>query len=90
MYGMHLNIVPMVHACEYIIIEDRYCTLNVHGLMHLPDVVRNLGPLWANSCFPFETANGDIMQLFHGSTGIEKQVHIALFVCIKFICALVT
>ena len=49
-------------------------TMNIHGLLHLPEVVRNLGPLWAHSCFPFESANGDILKFFHGSSGIEKQV----------------
>ena len=49
-------------------------TLNVHGLLHLPEVVENLGPLWAHSCFPFENANGDLLKYFHGSSGVEKQV----------------
>lgn len=49
-------------------------TLNIHGLLHLPEVVRNLGPLWAHSCFPFEAANGDLLKLFHASLGIEMQV----------------
>ena len=52
-------------------------TINVHGLLHLPEVVNNLGPLWAHSCFPFESANGDLLKFFHGSSGIEKQVLIA-------------
>ena len=30
-------------------------TLNIHYLLHLPMCVRNLGPLWCQSCFPFET-----------------------------------
>lgn len=53
-------------------------TVNVHGLMHLPEVVNNLGPLWAHSCFPFESANGDLLNFFHGSNGIEKQVCVLL------------
>ena len=52
-------------------------TSNVHGLLHLPECVRNLGPLWAHSCFPFEEANRDLLKLFHGSQGIEKQVTLA-------------
>ena len=47
---------------------------NVHSMLHLPEVVRGLGPLFVNSCFPYETANGDILKLFHGSQGVEKQV----------------
>ena len=49
-------------------------TLNIHGLLHLPEVVKNLGPLWAHSCFPFEFANGDTLKFFHGCSGVEKQV----------------
>ena len=47
---------------------------NVHALLHLPDVVQDLGPLWAHSCFLFESANGKLLNLLHGSQGIEKQV----------------
>ena len=49
-------------------------TMNVHNLLHLPQVVKNLGPLWSHSCFPFESANGDMLKLFHGSQAVEKQV----------------
>ena len=49
---------------------------NIHGLLHLPDVVTKLGPLWAHSCFPFESANGEILKMFHGSQGVEKQVYV--------------
>ena len=47
---------------------------NVHGLLHLPKVVQDLGPLWTISCFPYEAANGEILKLFHGSQGVDKQV----------------
>ncbi len=49
---------------------------NVHSLLHLPDCVRHLGPLWAHSCFPFENANGNMLKLFHGSQGVDKQVRV--------------
>jgi len=52
----------------------RHMSANVHGLLHLPDVVADLGPLWAHSCFPYETANGRLLKLFHGSQGVNKQV----------------
>ena len=47
---------------------------NVHRLLHLPEIVKDLGPLWAHSCFPYEAANGQILKLFHGFQGVEKQV----------------
>lgn len=49
---------------------------NLHGLLHFPEVVSDLGPLWAHSCFPFESANGELLNLFHGSQSVEKQVAI--------------
>ena len=50
---------------------------NVHGLLHLPQSVCDLGPLWSHSCFPFENANGEILKFFHGSQSLQKQVAIA-------------
>ena len=47
---------------------------NLHGLLHLPAVVDELGPLWAHSCFPFESANGELLKLVRGSRDVEKQV----------------
>lgn len=49
-------------------------SINVHSLLHLPETVKNLGPLWAHSCFAFEAANGELHNLFHGSQAVEKQV----------------
>ena len=55
-------------------------TMNVHNLLHLPSVVRQLGPLWVNSCFGFETAIGELLSLFHGSQRIEDQVCIYTYI----------
>ena len=52
----------------------RYCTANVHSLLHLPDDVRNLGPLWTHSCFAFENLNGRLLKRFHGSQSITFQI----------------
>ena len=46
---------------------------NVHSLLHLPEVTKDLVPLWATSCFPHEAANGDILKLFHGSKGVVNR-----------------
>ncbi len=54
--------------------EPRYCTLNVHQLLHLTDCVRNNGPLWAYSCFAFESVNGELMKLFHGTQSVDTQI----------------
>ena len=49
-------------------------TINVHSLLHLADDVRNLGPLWIHSCFPFESYNGNLLKLFHGTQNVELQI----------------
>lgn len=53
---------------------ERYLTLNIHQLVHLPECVLQLGPLWAYSCFHFESANGDLTKLFHGTQNVELQI----------------
>lgn len=60
-------------------IGDRYCTANVHQLLHFADSVRNLGPLWAHSSFPFEDTNGWLTDLFHGSRDPQKQVCVWIY-----------
>ncbi|KAK3916672.1 Halomucin [Frankliniella fusca] len=53
----------------------RYMGLNVHQLLHLPDEVLALGPLWVYSCFFLENFNGRINKFFHGTQ------HVALQIC---------
>ncbi|CAH1263932.1 Hypp2800 [Branchiostoma lanceolatum] len=49
-------------------------TMNVHLLRHLPHFVRLYGPLFAYSCFGFETFNGHIKRMVHGTTLIVNQI----------------
>ena len=49
-------------------------TFNVHLLSHLAKSVRLWGPLWANSAFVFENANGNLLKLVQGTKGIPRQV----------------
>ena len=46
---------------------ERYMSANIHLLLHLPDTVRELSPLWAYSCFHFEGLNGLLKGLVHGT-----------------------
>lgn len=59
----------------------RYQTFNVHSLLHLHQKVKDLGPLWAHSCFFFEDLNGDLRSLFHGTSNVQDQVMMA--VCVQ-------
>lgn len=49
-------------------------TMNIHNLLHVTRSVEQLGPLWANSSFEFEDANGDLKSMFHGSQNVDMQV----------------
>ena len=53
---------------------ERYLTLNMHSLLHLAETVKDIGPLWSHSCFPFENANGELLKLFHGTQYIDLQI----------------
>ena len=55
---------------------ERYASLNLHYLLHYPEAVQQLGPMWANTCYEFENANGELKQLFHGTRKIDIQVSI--------------
>ena len=50
------------------------CTANMHLLLHLVQIVRLWGPLWAFSMFGFENVNGYLGKLYHGTGQILKQI----------------
>ena len=52
----------------------RFCTINIHQLLHLPDRVETLGPLWSFSCFEFENLNRSFLKLVHGTWHIDTQI----------------
>lgn len=52
----------------------RYMSCNIHSLLHLPDTVKELGPLWAYSCFHFEGLNGILKGLVRGTHQVDKQL----------------
>lgn len=58
-----------VYLCEL-----RYQTINIHNLLHLPQSVRELGPLWTHSCFHFEDKNGYILKMIHGTQNVSSQI----------------
>lgn len=49
-------------------------TYNANTLMHLADCVRNLGPLWAYSNFPFENNNGKHGSYVKSPKGVLQQI----------------
>lgn len=53
---------------------DEQYTYNVHQLTHLVLYVRRWGPLWATSAFPFESFNGLLGNMIHGSKNEGKEL----------------
>lgn len=49
-------------------------TMNVHSLLHLVYCVRNFGPLWTFSMFPFESFNGTLKSFVVAPTDILHQI----------------
>ncbi|KAK3098757.1 hypothetical protein FSP39_022815, partial [Pinctada imbricata] len=54
--------------------DAKFMTLNVHQLLHMADSVRELGPLYSHSCFPFEDKNGFVLKLIRGTQNIDDQI----------------
>lgn len=48
--------------------------MNVHLLKHLAESVRQLGPLWCHSAFPFERNNGCLLNLINGTSDVLHQM----------------
>jgi len=49
-------------------------TYNVHILCHLPDTVKNWGPLCCHSAFVFEDVIGSLKRIYHGTQLVPKQI----------------
>lgn len=47
---------------------------NVHQILHLPKSALLFGPLWAHSCFVFETNMGKLLRLVTSSNGVALQI----------------
>ncbi len=54
--------------------NEELCTANMHILIHLSECVQNWGPLWAYSCFGYESMNGHLRASCHGARYILPQL----------------
>ncbi|XP_053398883.1 uncharacterized protein LOC123556697 [Mercenaria mercenaria] len=57
-----------------ILYGERFMSLNVHNLTHMVRFVELWGPLWAWSCFCFESFNGEIKKSIHGTGNVCNQI----------------
>lgn len=51
-----------------------HMTSNLHSLRHLALGVLDFGPLWVTSCFAFESMNGILKSMVHGTKYAELQI----------------
>ena len=61
--------------------------MKIHQLIHLGECVRDWGPLWSFSCFPFESMNSVLKDHFNGTKNMNSNVTfglIGLFVLLFF------
>lgn len=58
---------------------NRWISINVHHLKHLVTLVKMFGPLWAYSCFPFESMNHQIRLQIHGTGFVLSQLMSSTF-----------
>ncbi|KAG0438995.1 hypothetical protein HPB47_016794 [Ixodes persulcatus] len=67
------KMIELVVLTEYLYGEPQM-TSNVHTLLHLSKAVLLHSPLWALSCFPFESNMGHILKLVSSSNGVPLQL----------------
>lgn len=62
------------HGYAQILYGAECMTFNMHQLLHLTKSVRQWGPLWARSAFPFEAGNGTLKEAVKAAKGIPHQI----------------
>ncbi|CAN7943874.1 unnamed protein product, partial [Ixodes pacificus] len=67
------KITGFVVLTEYLYGKE-HMSSNRHTLLHLPKAVLLQGPLWALSCFPFESNMGHLLKLVSSSNGVPFQI----------------
>lgn len=77
---------PSTYIMSHILTGTQNCTINVHLLRHLVHYVRQYGPLWTHSCYPFEGMNGKVLKLHHGTQHISQQVNILRYYACSYKC----
>lgn len=49
-------------------------TFNIHLFTHIVQSVKQWGPLWATSTFPFESNMGALLKYFNGTQNVSSQI----------------
>ncbi|CAD6230410.1 GSCOCG00012179001-RA-CDS [Cotesia congregata] len=68
-----INILQFVRDCQ-LIYGVNSMTFNLHSLLHVVESVRQSGPLWSSSAFPFESMIFLIKRYITGVSGVSNQI----------------
>lgn len=68
-----MNILQFERDCQ-IIYGVNSMTFNLHLLLHIVESVRQSGPLWSTSTFPFESMIFHIKRCITGVSGVSYQI----------------
>lgn len=63
---------------------ERHMTINIHNTLHLCFAVNNLGPMRCFSCFPFESLNGEMLKMIHGTKYVQIQLANCAYLFLSF------
>ena len=70
---------------NYEVLYGKDCmTFNIHALQHLVPSVRQSGPLWETSAFPFEHKIHFLKQTFSGPKSVEQQMSVKFLNLLKY------
>lgn len=53
---------------------QQHVTMNIHLLTHIPNSIKQLGPLWTQSVFSFERMNGVLLKYVSGTKDVIHQM----------------
>ncbi|XP_042147437.1 uncharacterized protein LOC121836570 [Ixodes scapularis] len=57
-----------------VLYDEKQMTFNIHQMLHLSKSVLHQGPLWAHSCFAFESNIGQVKELVTSAKGVPLQI----------------
>lgn len=67
------DLLQFVEECE-ILYGEEVMTFNLHSMLHLCESVRQSGPLWATSTFPFENGIFHFKRHINAPHGVSHQI----------------
>lgn len=68
------NLLNQFVANTEVLYSKSAMTYNVHQLTHIAQSVKDWGPLWAHSGYPFEGGNGKLLTFIQAAKGVPYQI----------------